>query len=157
MIAGDKILQILIRHGILFESEMHIGAEIVDPDGFGLPLGAGRALVEEQPALFRGTGAAQYIAAIESVRDMLPHPESSAPVLHTQAKLGDILQALLEGRSASAMIREAHLMPTMAADAINEQMFDLIGDTVVSCENDQLSLVEDYREDLVSLLGGSPE
>lgn len=64
-----------------------------------------RALVEEQPALFRGTGAAQYIAAIESVRDMLPHPESSAPVLHTQAKLGDILQALLDRSGYEAFLR----------------------------------------------------
>ena len=84
-----------------------------------------------------------------------PGPEKIVPDLPLDDVQRRILQALLEGRSASAMIREAHLMPTMAADAINEQMFDLIGDTVVSCENDQLSLVEDYREDLLQMLGGT--
>jgi hypothetical protein len=84
-----------------------------------------------------------------------PGPKKIVPDLPLDDVQRRILQALLEGRSASAMIREAHLMPTMAADAINEQMFDLIGDTVVSCENDQLSLVEDYREDLLQMLGGT--
>ena len=40
---------------------------------------------------------------------------------------------------------------------INEALFDAIGDNILDCDNDTLSLVEDYREDLVSLLGGSPE
>ncbi len=48
-------------------------------------------------------------------------------------------------------------MPTMTADSINEALFDAIGDNILDCDNDTLSLVEDYREDLVSLLGGSPE
>ena len=42
----------------------------------------------------------------------------------------------------------------MTADMINEAMFDEIGDTIVACDNDTLSLVEDYREDLTWLLGG---
>ena len=33
-------------------------------------------------------------------------------------------------------------------------MFDEIGDSIVDCDNDNLSLVEDYREDLTQLLGG---
>ena len=34
-------------------------------------------------------------------------------------------------------------------------MFDEIGDTILVCEDDQLSIVEDYREDLARLLGGT--
>lgn len=64
-----------------------------------------KELASGQPALFRGTGAGAYISAIESVRDMLPHPESSAPVLHTQAKLGDILQAILDRSGYEAFLR----------------------------------------------------
>ena len=55
------------------------------------------------------------------------------------------------------LLREHRLMPTMTADSINEALFDAIGDNILDCDNDTLSLVEDYREDLVSLLGGSPE
>ena len=44
-------------------------------------------------------------------------------------------------------------MPSMVADAINEAMFDEIGDTVLSCEDDVLSLVDDYRDDIAQLIG----
>ena len=47
------------------------------------------------------------------------------------------------------------MMPSIAADFLNEALYDEIGDTVVVCEDDRLMLVEDYREDLTVLLGGS--
>ena len=43
-------------------------------------------------------------------------------------------------------------MPTIVADEINEEFFDEFGDSILSCEDDILSLVEDYREDLAYLL-----
>ena len=45
-------------------------------------------------------------------------------------------------------------MPSIAADTINEVLYDEIGDTVVDCENDRLFIIEDYREDIEHLLGG---
>ena len=48
-------------------------------------------------------------------------------------------------------------MPSIAADAINEALFDEIGDTVLECDQDALSLIEDYREDISHLLGGSAD
>jgi hypothetical protein len=40
---------------------------------------------------------------------------------------------------------------------INEALFDDFGDTVLTCEDDRLSLVEDYRDDLALMLeGGRP-
>ena len=44
-------------------------------------------------------------------------------------------------------------MPALAADMINELLFDEIGDTVLDCDGDRLSVVEDYREDLERLPG----
>ena len=44
----------------------------------------------------------------------------------------------------------------MTADIINEALFDEIGDNIIECENDTLSLVEDYRDELIALLGGTP-
>ena len=67
-----------------------------------------------------------------------------------------ILTLLLRGNDTaglSALLKENHLMPSIAADQINEALFDDLGDTALLCDNDRLSLVEDYREDLMLLLG----
>lgn len=65
-----------------------------------------------------------------------------------------ILRSLLRGEAVDGMIRENHLMPSLVADAVNEALFDEIGDTVLSCDDDRFSLIEDYREDLTRMLGG---
>ena len=46
------------------------------------------------------------------------------------------------------------MLPSLTADMINEALFDDIGDTVLICEDDKLSLVEDYRDDLALMLEG---
>ena len=46
-------------------------------------------------------------------------------------------------------------MPAVIADTINEVFYDEIGDTIVVCEDDVLSFVEDYREDVEQIIGGS--
>ena len=52
-------------------------------------------------------------------------------------------------------MKTEHLMPSMTADAINEALFDEIGDTVLLCEDDRLLLVDDYIEELKQILGGT--
>ena len=47
VIALNEVLQIHKGHGMLLEGEVHIGPQVVDPDLFGLPLRAGRALVKK--------------------------------------------------------------------------------------------------------------
>ena len=59
-----------------------------------------------------------------------------------------ILQALLRGDSADDLIREHYLMPSIAADMINEAFFDQFGDNIVDCDGDTLFLIEDYTEEL---------
>ncbi len=66
-----------------------------------------------------------------------------------------ILRSLLKGEDVTAVLKDNRLMPSMAADFINEALFDEIGDTVVTCEDDRLILIEDYIEDLAQLLGGT--
>ena len=68
-----------------------------------------------------------------------------------------ILRALLRGGDAAPVIRAHHLMPSIAADLINEALFDEIGDNVLLCEDDRLTLTEDYIEDLRLLLGGNSD
>ena len=68
---------------------------------------------------------------------------------HTQ-----ILLAVMRGESVAERIRQHHLMPSVVTDAINEALFDEIGDNVLECEGDEISFVEDYREDVEFLAGG---
>ncbi len=65
-----------------------------------------------------------------------------------------ILNLLLHDEDPTTLIRNHHLTPALVADQINEAMFDEFGDTILSCEDDQLAIVEDYREDIARLLGG---
>ena len=65
-----------------------------------------------------------------------------------------IMRMLLNGESPRSFISENHLMPSVVADGINEALFDEIGDTVLECDGDDLSLIEDYIENINELLGG---
>ncbi len=66
----------------------------------------------------------------------------------------ELLTLLLQGKSVSSYLSERHLMPSIAADTVNEALFDEIGDNVLECDGDTLTLVEDYRDDVLDLLGG---
>lgn len=74
-------------------------------------------------------------------------PESALDDLQTQ-----VLWSLLTEDSADGILKVNHLMPSVMADAINEALFDEFGDTVLTCENDKLVVIEDYREELLELL-----
>lgn len=80
--------------------------------------------------------------------------QDTLPELPLDAVQIRILQMLLKNESPDAFIREQHLMPSLVADTVNEALFDEIGDAVLMCEEDQLSIVEDYTEELAELLGG---
>ena len=67
---------------------------------------------------------------------------------------GEILRALLRGESPETYIKAGHLIPSVVADSINEAFFDEIGDSILECDGDTITIVEDYREDILQLLGG---
>ena len=46
-------------------------------------------------------------------------------------------------------------MPEVVADTLNEALFDEIGDAAVECDGDDLVLTEDYRGDIIRILGGN--
>lgn len=98
------------------------------------------ALPEEmpQPALPQGF-----------VRPIGAEPDISLNPLHLQ-----VLRALLARRPVEDMIAAEHGMPEVITDAVNEALFDEIGDTALECEGGSIRLVEDYREDVARLVGG---
>lgn len=65
-----------------------------------------------------------------------------------------ILQILLRGETAEGQIRSEHLMPALVMDTINGAFYDEIGDNILEYDGDEISLIEDYREDVAAILGG---
>ena len=69
--------------------------------------------------------------------------------VHTQ-----ILLTVMRGESAAELIRQRFLMPSVVTDTINEALFDEIGDNVLECDGEEITFVEDYREELNLIIGG---
>ena len=83
-----------------------------------------------------------------------PHSASEIPEGISDTDL-QILRMLLSGENPSGLLAESHRIPSLAADSLNEAFYDQIGDSILECDGDSLSLIEDYREDLLRILGGS--
>ena len=84
------------------------------------------------------------------------HAEETAlsvpPVPLTELQT-EILKRVLSGESVKAFLAERHEMPEIAADSINEILFEEIGDSAVDCDGEDITLIEDYREDVMRILG----
>lgn len=63
-----------------------------------------------------------------------------------------VLRMLTQGKPVSDYLREHHLMASVVADAINEKYYDEIGDSIVEYDGSELTLVEDYVEDVMQLI-----
>ncbi|WP_304958076.1 TerB N-terminal domain-containing protein [Faecalibaculum rodentium] len=90
----------------------------------------------------------------EQPPEILPADTSGVPGIDLDPVHHQILQALLAGKSAQPLIREHRLLASVVTDAINEALFDEIGDNALECEGEDITLVEDYREDVMDILGG---
>ena len=95
--------------------------------------------------------ASPHLASEQSEAAVLAAPSNtSVPLDGMQMQL---LRMLLRGEPVQELIAAQHGMPSVIADAINEALFDLIGDTVVECDGETITLVEDYRDDIIGILG----
>ena len=95
--------------------------------------------------------ASPHLASEQSEAAVLAAPSNtSVPLDGMQMQL---LRMLLRGEPVQELIAAQHGMPSVIADAINEALFDLIGDTVVECDGKTITLVEDYRDDIIGILG----
>ena len=63
-----------------------------------------------------------------------------------------LLRCLLYGRPWQDWVRAAGLTPALLADRINEALFDRFADTVLCCDGDVPSLIEDYTDELKGLI-----
>lgn len=67
--------------------------------------------------------------------------------IHTQ-----ILRAVMAGQSVESIIATEYLMPSVVTDTINEALFDEIGDNVLECDGNHITLIDDYKEDIAEIL-----
>ena len=106
----------------------------------------------EAPAANAGT--ALYAKAIHKTEAPQETEEETAVFTGLDEPHLTILKALMRGETADGQIRSAHLMPALVTDTINEAFYDEIGDNILECDGDIISLIEDYREDIAAILGG---
>ena len=79
-------------------------------------------------------------------------PSLPNEIIPVQSIENQILIALLQNSSVSEIIKTHHLMPSVLADKINEMYFDEFADNVVDCDGSNITLIDDYVEDLKNLL-----
>ncbi len=64
-----------------------------------------------------------------------------------------VLQALLANSEPASALTPADPMLSLVVDAINDKLFDLVGDAVIEYEDDVPALIEDYLPDVKEALG----
>ena len=63
-----------------------------------------------------------------------------------------ILKRVLEGEDLSALAKEIGVMPQVLAEEINEKAIQWLGDTVLEEVNGVFRILEDYVDDVRSIL-----
>lgn len=77
-------------------------------------------------------------------------PSGNLPISEHQM---NIVNLLLAGKNVIEYAASNHLMLAVEIDAINETLYDEIGDTVIEFDGDTPELVEDYIDDIKQILG----
>ena len=83
----------------------------------------------------------------EEIPEVPVLPQEQESVFSADEK--QVLRQLLAGEKAVSSVSVA-----MVCDNINEKMMEELGDTVIEFDGDEPFLVEDYRDDLLTMLGG---
>lgn len=132
------------RDSLLTEDEMDLG-DLKDGIGSGGAANKEEAVPAAEETASRAEDEAASKAAEESGEFRLPGLD---------ARYEKVLRMLLSGEDAAKFMKDEHIMPSVAADAINEYFYDDIGDSVILCDSDALSIEDEYIEDLLFIIGG---
>ena len=65
----------------------------------------------------------------------------------------EILKYIIEEKDYKQLIKSNNLFVSIVTDTINEIFFEKIGDNILECEGDDIYLIEDYREDILDIIG----
>ena len=108
-----------------------------------------RLNVEGEPDTTAENGRLAREPDVESGKEALA-AKASVPLDDDQRQT---LRMLLRGESVQATIAAKRWMPEVVADALNEALFDELGDAAVECDGKEIRLVEEYRDEIVRILG----
>jgi len=86
------------------------------------------------------------VADHEPVKALPSQNECSVSVLDETET--EFMRCLLSGRDFRPVLKAAHIMTSVAAESVNEKLFDEFGDTVIDFDGDEPFLIEDYTEEL---------
>ena len=115
--------------------------------------------VEDAESADVGNEASPTSEIVAPVEGRVVEPGEEAASAESLVPLDDdqrqTLCALLRGESVRATIAAKHTTPEIVADALNEALYDELGDSAVECDGEEIYLVEDYRDDIVRILGGT--
>lgn len=109
-------------------------------------------LTEEDVDVPENVGEDPPIPSADPTDTNEPKPTDDGGFAMLDALHSRILLALLRGDSIAAILKDGHLMPSVVADTINENLFDDIGDNVLECDGDTITLVEDYRDEILQCM-----
>lgn len=117
------------------------------------PAGAGsateRAPLASGPAEAEGSSLAPNPAGAESL-SLASNPAGLT------AEEASYLRCLATGTPAAqraAVLAQAGTMETLMVDAVNEKLYDLLGDIAVEETDEGFALIEDYEDDVRGMLG----
>lgn len=91
-------------------------------------------------------------AAPSSGTDVLLPDTPPAPETRLGPDACTLLRTLLDHASVTAAFAGHHVSLPMLVDAVNEYFYDEIGDTVIEFDGDTPILIEDYRDEVASVL-----
>lgn len=80
----------------------------------------------------------------------LEDTESSENLLNPMQR--QVLKKVMEGSSVTELLKNLHLMPSVVTDAINEAVFDEVGDSILMYDGNEITFVEDYRNEAEEIL-----
>lgn len=108
----------------------------------------------EEPAFAakNGVGAEERLPAVEAKASQTENQTEPQETYGLSAAEYAFLHALLHGLPWGTELKKYGLLASVAADAVNEKMFDLFGDTVIVFENDDPVLLEDYIDELKGMI-----
>lgn len=101
-------------------------------------------LTDEEKKLEQEEQAREQITQVQKEKSDLPQSEYGLSQDETV-----FLLALIKKQDWHEYVKSHHLMPSILADAINDKLFDEIGDAVIEFdEHDQPRIIADYQSDL---------
>ncbi|MBR0518702.1 TerB N-terminal domain-containing protein, partial [bacterium] len=108
-------------------------------------------LTEEEKLEEFKTEKIEEVEILEPVVVDVSNESMSLPLDKEQIQ---VLTMLLNGDSVKETLKSLNKMPQVFADSLNDVLFEEIGDIVVECNDNDIVLIEDYREDIERIIGG---